>query len=153
MNEMHHEVWINAPRAVVYEAITSRDGLDAWWGPVTDAGVHVGEEVRFDHGLGDLLRMRIADLGPGERVVWECVSEFTDPANPASEWRGTTLSFELTDGGPTGFEPIDSHLSGPVTILNFRQTGWPDQSRWCGFCNYGWGVTLEGLANHCEGAQ
>ena len=30
MDTIHHEVWINADRKSVFEAITAKDGLDAW---------------------------------------------------------------------------------------------------------------------------
>jgi len=148
---IRHEVWINASRNTVFKAITSREGLDAWWGKVVNTDPQVGSMVEFDHGLGDLLRMRIIDLVPDDRLGSKCVSDFSEPSNPASEWLGTRLFFELADGERTGFEPIDSHITRDrLTILRFRHTGWPSESRWFGYCNYAWGVTLEGLANYCE---
>jgi hypothetical protein len=147
---IYHEVWINASREAVYDAITSQDGLDGWWGKVVSAEPQVGSVVEFDHGHGDLLRMRITDLVPNERLGWKCVTDFSDPRNPASEWLGTRILFELEDGGPTGFGPLDAHFEdGPITILHFRHIGWPDDARWFAFCNYAWGVTLSGLEAQC----
>jgi hypothetical protein len=149
-NDIHHEVWIGASREAVFDAIASRGGLDAWWGPVVNAEPKTGSVVEFDHGHGDLLRMKIIDLVPNERLEWECVSNFTYPGNPASEWTGTRLSFDLEDGDETGFEPLDAHFTGDkITILHFRHTGWADDSRWLAFCNYAWGVTLSGLEAQC----
>jgi uncharacterized protein YndB with AHSA1/START domain len=149
-DEIHHEVWINASRETVFDAITCQEGLDAWWGPVVNAELTVGSVVEFDHGHGDLLRMKIVDLVPNERLEWECVSNFTYPGNPASEWTGTRLIFELTDGEKTGFDSLDAYFpDGTITVLTFRHTGWADDSRWLAFCSYAWGVTLSGLEAQC----
>ena len=37
MNSILHEVWINAERSTVFDAITTRNGLDAWWGKAVQA--------------------------------------------------------------------------------------------------------------------
>jgi uncharacterized protein YndB with AHSA1/START domain len=151
MNEIQLDVWIDAPRQTVFDAIASREGLDGWWGPVVEFGNEAGETIAFDHVHGEPLRMRIVEFSPGARVEWECVSHFTDPANPASEWLGSRITFELAETGPTGFEPIDSHFKvNPITILRFRHSGWPADARWMAFCAYGWGVTLVGLEAQCK---
>ncbi|ODU02289.1 MAG: hypothetical protein ABS81_18035 [Pseudonocardia sp. SCN 72-86] len=49
---MHHEIWIEAPRKDVYAALTTRDGLDAWWGRAVVAEPEIGSVVEFDHGFG-----------------------------------------------------------------------------------------------------
>lgn len=153
LHTIYHEVWIDAPRETVFQAISTREGLDGWWGPVVSVGSEVDSVVTFDHGQGDLLRMRITDLVPDRRIAWKCVTDFTDPRNPASEWLGSRLSFDLEDGGRTGFGPIDSAFRNDrITILRFRHGGWPENSRWFGFCNYAWGVTLEALSSYCVDA-
>ncbi len=103
-----------------------------------NAEPRIGAVVEFDHGLGDPLRMEITDLVPNERLTWKCVSDFSDPSNPASEWRGQTFLFELPRRG-------DVELLGTkqnVTVLRLRVTGWPPEARWYGFCNAAWGQTL-----------
>ena len=150
MQEIHHDVWIDADRSSVFDAVTTRAGLDSWWGPVVNWGDTVGSIIEFDHGHGEPIKMRVVDLVPGRRVEWENINTFTDPANPASEWGGTRLSFEVSDGRPTGFVTLDAHFTrDPFTILTFRQTGWAEGSRWLAFCNYAWGVTLLGLEQAC----
>lgn len=88
MASISHEVWINAARPTVFEAITSRAGLDAWWGIASSVEQGVGATIEFDHGLGSPLRMQITEFAPETRLVWECVSEFADAANPASDCAG-----------------------------------------------------------------
>jgi uncharacterized protein YndB with AHSA1/START domain len=154
---IHHETWIKASTSVVFDAITSRTGLDAWWGRCLSAEPRVGHVIEFDHGLSDLLRMRVTDLAPNERVVWRCVSDFVEPVNPASEWLGTSLVFDLRSGvedpavawmgARVGFSP---QAGDDLTILDFRHSGWRSPSRWYPFCNAGWGAALGGLARYCE---
>jgi uncharacterized protein YndB with AHSA1/START domain len=145
--ELWHEVWIDAPTDDVFAALTTKEGIDGWWGPTVSAEPRVGAVVELDHQLGDLLRMEIVELVPNERVVWKCVSTFTDPSNPASEWSGQVLSFELAPRR-------DVELLGNahrVTVLTFHNSGWPADSRWGGFCNAAWGQTLGGkLKPFCE---
>jgi len=148
-----HEVWINADRRTVFEAISTPKGVDAWWGKVSEFEPRIGEIIEFDHGLGAPLRMRITDFVPDQRFAWECVSKFSNPANPSSDWLGTRYTFALRDGGPIGFDRIDATLGDAVTILEFRHSGWRPNSRWFGFCNYAWGLTLHSVAQHCEGDQ
>ena len=147
MVEIWHEVWIEAPTAQVFAALTTKPGLDRWWGPVVAAEARVGYVVEFDHGLGDTLRMEIVELVPDQLVVWQCVSVFDDPTNPASEWFGQTLRFELAPRGEVAL------LGGTqdVTVVTVRNAGWPSTSRWRGFCNTAWGETLGGkLKSSCE---
>lgn len=156
METIHLETWIKAPKSTVFRALTLQEGLNAWWGKCLSAEPAVGQLVAFDHGLGDPLNMRVTELAPDERLAWRCVSEFTEAANPASEWLGTTLAFDLRPGaddpalewmGPRlGFDP---HAAGDLTILEFRHAGWPIPARWYAFCNAAWGATLGVLAQYC----
>jgi Activator of Hsp90 ATPase homolog 1-like protein len=153
MDAIHHEVWIDAERPVVFEAITTRAGLDAWWGKALVAEPEVGSVVEFDHGLGAPLRMGIADVAVPERLTWRCISEFGDAGMPGSEWLGHCLTFELAVGGEdpsAGWLRDRLGLCENFTILRFRHSGWEPDSRWRAFCNSAWGVTLDGLKRHCE---
>jgi uncharacterized protein YndB with AHSA1/START domain len=147
MAEIWHEVWIGAPAERVFDALTTKAGLDRWWGPVIGAQARVGYVVEFDHGLGENLRMEIVELEPNRLVVWRCISVFDDPSNPASEWFGQTLRFEVAPRGEVAL----LGATQDVTVLTFRNAGWPSTSRWCGFCNAAWGETLGvKLKSSCE---
>ena len=160
MSTIRHEVWINAYAKAVFDALTTQRGLDGWWGKAVSAEPKVGHVVEFDHGHSDLLRMRITELEPNERVVWRCVSDFTDPGYPGSEWLGHELRFELASAAD---DPLSERLleilfatdSGAgVTILRLEQRGWTSDDRWSAFCNSAWGATLAGpLKSYCEGSN
>lgn len=152
-----HETWINAARATIFAAITTRDGLDAWWGRVLRAEQQVGFVVEFDHGLGQPMLMKITDLVPDATLTWECISNFSDPNNPASEWTGHRIAFELSDarddpayGWLADRMDMDLDDGKDVTILRFSHSGWEDESKWRAFCNTGWGEALSELKRYCE---
>jgi uncharacterized protein YndB with AHSA1/START domain len=151
MRAIELETWIAADRDTVFDTLTTREGLNAWWGEAL-AAAPLGEVVEFDHDLGDILRMRVTDLVPGERVGWRCITEFTDPGLPGTEWLGHRITFQLE---PVGDGPEHAWMRertgiGPNgTILRLRHEGWTDDARWFGFCANAWGVTLAGLAEAC----
>jgi uncharacterized protein YndB with AHSA1/START domain len=158
MSAIQHEVWIRAGKQVVFDAVTTQQGLDAWWGTALNGAAQVGEVVQFEHGLGEPLRMQVMDVVPAQLVEWECISDFEDPGSPASEWSGHRLRFEL-ETAPTDTRHawlrerlFAEHPDDEITILRFRHAGWSPDDRWFSFCNTAWGVTLVGIQQHCEAA-
>jgi uncharacterized protein YndB with AHSA1/START domain len=140
-------VWIDADADRVFEALTTKRGLDGWWGKVVQAEPRVGSVVEFDHGLGAPLRMEVTEIVPNERVAWTCVSTFSESTNPASEWHGQTFVWQITPRGPVGL----LGARRDVTVLRLQIAGWPSGSRWYGFCNTAWGETLAvNLKRYCE---
>ena len=155
MKTIHHQVWINADKRTVFEAITGREGLDAWWGNALNGEPQLDYVVEFDHGLGEPLRMRITELSADESVTWTCLSGYGEPGNPASEWLGHELRFELESGrdhpNPDWLrDRLDLNSGNGFTILSFTHTGWRGDATWFAFCNCSWGVTLDGLKRYCE---
>jgi hypothetical protein len=155
MSTIHLETWVPAPSGAVFEALTTRRGLDAWWGTCVSAEPVVGHVIEFDHHLGDPMRMRVTGLEPDRHVGWRCVSDFTDPRNPASEWLGTSITFDLRPGSDDaayewmaprlGFAPGDA-----VTIVDFHHANWPEDARWYPFCASGWAAALEAMSRTCQ---
>jgi uncharacterized protein YndB with AHSA1/START domain len=157
MDTIGHEVWIKAEAPTVFDALTTQDGLDGWWGKAVSAEPEVGHVVEFDHGHGAPVLMRIIELVPNERVVRRCVSDHTNPGHPGSDWLGTDLSFTLSSAED---DPLAGWLSSAlnpegsprdITILRFDHTGWKRGARWFAFCNGAWGATLnDNLLNYCQ---
>ena len=72
MSQMKHQVRINASTHTVYKALTTQEGLRGWWIGDSVAEARIGSIVEFTYGEGGTpLRMRIAELVPEDRVVWE----------------------------------------------------------------------------------
>ena len=137
MATIYHQVWINAPTAKVYEAISTAEAIGTWWdkqtATETDTGLVLEHYPGPEHGV---VKMQVLQMVQDTRVEWECIS--THPkTSPASAWTGTHVVFEIT-------------AREKMAILDFRHSGWDKNSEYCGFCNYRWGVALQKLQQVCE---
>lgn len=150
MVTLRHQVWIDAPAGRVYDALATAEGLGGWWAPHTSEETGDGPVLAHSPGPahGDV-RMLVVDRVPGERVEWEIVS--THPArSPASAWTGTRIAWELSERPSPGHWMGMENEGRPMTVVDFRHSGWDERSEFLGFCNYAWGVTLDMLRQWCE---
>jgi uncharacterized protein YndB with AHSA1/START domain len=149
MTTLYHQIWINAPAAKVYEAISTENGIGNWWDkPRTlrsDAATILEFNPGPEHGV---LKARVIEIVRERRVEWEFVS--THPkSSPASAWTGTHVSFEVSRRPlpPWAVDKVDT------TVLDFRHSGWDERSEYVGFCNFAWGEALQKLRQWCESGQ
>ncbi len=150
MATLHHQVWIDAPVSKVYEALATADGLGRWWAPhtsaETDAGLVLAHGAGTEHGE---VRMKVLDRAHDRRVEWEIIS--THPRrSPASAWTGTHIIFEIAEMENPGHWLGISDGGPRMTVLEFRHSGWGENSKYFGFCNFAWGETLLTLKQWCE---
>jgi uncharacterized protein YndB with AHSA1/START domain len=150
MATLYHQVWMTAPLAKVYEAISTAEGLGSWWAPhtstETDAGLVLAHNPGEEHGE---VKMKVLDTVKDKRVEWEIIS--THPKrSPASAWTGTHITFELTETENPGKWMGISSEEPTLTVLDFHHSGWDENSEYFGFCNFAWGETLLMLKNWCE---
>lgn len=137
MATIQHQIEINAPISKVYEALSSAESVGTWWDeqtPVqTDQGLVLEHNPGPEHGI---VRLRVVEMVPDKRVEWECIS--THPqSSPASVWTGTHFIFELTE-------------RDGITILDFSQTHYPEQSEFFDFNKSAWGEVLQNLKKVVE---
>jgi uncharacterized protein YndB with AHSA1/START domain len=116
--------------APVYDALTTIDGLAAWWTRETTGGSNVGDVVAFRFPPVGGFDMKITDLQPGTRVAWEVID------GPA-EWIGTTIGWEL-------------HQAGEYTIVLFKQEGWREPVEFMYHCSTKWATYLLSLKSLIE---
>jgi len=138
MATIHHQISIDAPVAKVYEAISTAERISTWWDQQTrtetDRGVVLEHDPGPEHGV---VKLRVVELVPDRRVEWECIS--THPASsPASAWTGTRFIFELAERGDR------------TTAVDFRQTGYDEQSPFFPVNTAAWGQVLERLKQVVE---
>jgi uncharacterized protein YndB with AHSA1/START domain len=83
----------------VLDAVTDVRG---WWMTRIDGENRtVGDEFSFRVPGVHSCTMRVTELVPGERVVWQVVGNHMSFIEDQSEWLGTEIRFEVsaTDGG------------------------------------------------------
>jgi uncharacterized protein YndB with AHSA1/START domain len=114
---------VSKPPADVFAAITDPRG---WWdGEITGTTDQVGAEFTYRFGEQHTSVQRVAELLPGERIVWEVVSSqlgFVDEQEP---WTGTKVAFDLEPAGDGTRVTLVHH--GLVPVLDCYDTcaaGW-----------------------------
>jgi uncharacterized protein YndB with AHSA1/START domain len=154
MATVHHQLWINAPASTVYDAIATADGLSRWWGPhksgkTEDGTLVVSHNPGPEHGE---VRLKVLDRIRDKRVEWECIS--THPqSSPASVWTGTHFFWDMSERKNVASQSGVGKDGDQVTLLDFRQTGYDEQSEFFGRNNAAWAGVLQDLKRVCESAS
>lgn len=123
MVDILHRVGITAAPEKVYEALTTVEGLAAWW--TTDTSGDADGVLEFRFGELGGFDMKVLDLQPGKRVLWEV-------AEGPAEWVGTKVSFELAQ-------------DGEWTIILFAHAGWREPVEFMNHCSTKWATFLMSL--------
>jgi uncharacterized protein YndB with AHSA1/START domain len=118
MESIAHQVWINAGKEQVYNAVTTSEGLAKWWIADCTAKAEIGFVNIFRMGGHVHNKMLTIDMRPDEYLEWECI-------NDNGIWTGTHLSFEIIE-------------KQGVCILNFKHSGWESQTEFFTICNFHW---------------
>ena len=130
MVDILHKVGIkSSSSADAYRALTTREGLSAWWTTDTQGESKVGRVLLFRFGTGGF-DMKVLELQRDERVLWQVVE------GPA-EWIGTKISFELKQ-------------EGDWTIILFKHEGWKEPVEFMHHCSTKWAVFLLSLKSLLE---
>lgn len=150
MASIHHQLWIDAPLATVYEALASAEGLSRWWIPhqhnVIDGEPVISHNPGGAHGV---VAMKLLEAVPGQRVRLEVISHH--PAlSPASSWAGTEIRFDLSRRASPGAWRGLPHEGEPMTVVEFQHLGWDPDSEYFGFCSQAWAETLVMLRRWAE---
>ena len=129
-----HRVGIKAPMNEVYKALTTREGLAAWWTNSTQAESKVGGALRFRFSAGGAeiggFEMKVLELQPAKRVLWQVVGG-------PEEWVGTKISFELKQ-------------QGEFSIVLFKHQGWKEPVEFMHHCSTKWATYLVSLKSLLE---
>jgi len=127
---IRHIITIECPTDIVYNALTTKQGIQGWWTVDTVIESKVGTTVEFIFGDRYHNKMKITDLQPNRRVAWYC-----NQGDP--EWIGTDFTFHLED-------------QGEQTLLRFGQNNWRAPTDFYAYCHFQWGQYMISLKNYCE---
>lgn len=99
----------SAPSEVIYDAITTTQGLRSFWTVDADAEPKEGGELRFGFEAAPVdLTMTVEALEPGELVRWSGIG-------PWPGWVTTEITWRVTD-------------SGESRSVTFKHDGWADET-------------------------
>jgi hypothetical protein len=113
-----------------YNALTTREGLAGWWTTDTQGNCNVGGVIKFRFEPRGFFDMKVLELDPGKRVLWQVVD------GPA-EWIGTKVRFDLKQ-------------EGDWTIVLFKHQDWKEPIEFMHHCSTKWGVFLMSLKSLVE---
>ena len=130
MPDILHKVGIKSSSLDdVYKALTTRDGLAAWWTNETHGEGGVGGVFQFRFSAGGF-DMKVLELHPATHVLWEVV-------DGPEEWIGTTVNWELKQ-------------EGDYTIVLFKHEGWREPVEFMHHCSTKWAIYLMSLKSLLE---
>ena len=112
-----------------YEALTTREGLSEWWTHDTRGEGGTGGVFAFRFGTGGF-DMKVVELKPAERVLWEVV-------DGPEEWIGTNVIWDIKQ-------------DGDYTVILFTHRGWREQVEFMHHCSTKWAAFLLSLKSLLE---
>jgi uncharacterized protein YndB with AHSA1/START domain len=122
---------IRASTDAVFDALTTLEGLAAWWTPVTGDGLTGGElTFSFSPEARAVMRVDAAERGVGVR--------WTSLACVVEDWVGTTVHFDF-EATPAG-----------GTKLRFRHAGLTPRLECFSDCKSGWDHFIPSLRAYVE---
>ena len=130
MPDIHHLVFIKSTAEKIYTAITTQQGIASWWSVNNNAKPEVGSIYRIFFGGGYYKDIKISELIPGKKVVWDIRD-----AHP--EWLNTKVTFDISMGKDSA-------------ELRFNHSGWKEYTDMFAQCSYHWGVYLANLKSYTE---
>ncbi len=131
MPDILHKVGIKSSSPNdAYKALSTIEGLSGWWTNDTQGENKVGGMLQFRFGANGGFGMKVLELDPARRVLWQVV-------DGPEEWIGTKVGFELKQ-------------DGDYTIVLFKHEGWKEPVEFMHHCSTKWGVFLMSLKSLLE---
>lgn len=129
MADILHKVGIRSTPAEVYKALTVKDQLAGWWTTNTQGTFDAGGTIEFRFGENNRTDMKVIEIEPERRVVWEVVKG-------PNAWIGSRVIFEIRpeNGG---------------TVLLFKHQGWTP-GEFMSSCSTKWALFMMSLKSLVE---
>lgn len=136
MADMHQVVDVGAAPEVVFEAVSTPEGLAGWWAAGGGRGDPEPGGPGLSFGPPEREWHRQPKRRDGSGFEMTCV---TDPGGE-TEWVGTSLRFEVREAGD-GAQLLFQHLD------------WADETDFFGRCNFVWSRFLRRLKRQAEAGE
>jgi uncharacterized protein YndB with AHSA1/START domain len=130
MPDILHRVGIKSSPNDTYRALATQEGLAGWWTTDTQGNCNVGGVIQFRFGTRGRMDMKVLELEPAKRVLWQVV-------DGPKEWIGTKVSFELTQ-------------DDDFTTILFKHQGWKEPIEFMHHCSTNWALFLMSMKSLVE---
>jgi len=129
MPDIVHQLTIATDARAIRTAVTTEDGLAAFWTDQVRAEPTVGSKAWFGFGPNAEVQFtfEVAAIDD-DHIAWKCI-------DGPDEWVGTTVTWQLTpgDGG---------------TTVRFEHKGWRSADGELGQCSFVWAQILHRLEGY-----
>ncbi len=132
MTDYTKTIRVQASPDALYDAVTTADGLSAWWTHAEGSG-DTGGELRFTMSAPDPLHIHVDAATRPTSVRWTVTECTFEP-----EWVGTHPTFSIT--------PVD----GDTSELEFTHVGLTDELECIDMCTAGWNHYLASIRDYAE---
>ncbi len=114
------------------EAFNAIKNIRGWWSEEIEGSADkVGEEFTYHYKGSHRCTMRLTEAVPGKRVVWLVLDNYFDFTEDKSEWKGTTIRFEISS-------------KGDKTEVCFTHLGLVPEYECFDVCSTSWGSYING---------
>ena len=134
MAKSSHKIRVHAAPAKVYEALTTKPGLQGWFTAKVEGEVREGEDITMSFSGKEPFQWHLTQFEPASRVHWACL------AGPGSA-KGTTVTYLLSGQGEA------------QTVIECDHDGWPEGHEALATCNTLWGMLMHHLKEFSESGQ
>ncbi len=131
MAEIKHDITVNATRETIYTALTTAQGLAAWFTATVTGSGKVGSEWQLEFKGEPSFRWKILTSESPSKVVWQCI------AGPGHA-PGTEVEFNLKAAGDK---------KATLTIVH---RGWSKDDPKFDRCVDIWRTLMNHLQRYCE---
>ena len=134
MVDILHRVGMKSSVADVYKALSTREGVAAWWTNNTQGESKVGGTLKFRFAADgkDIggFETKVLELHPTKQVLWQVV-------DGPEDWIGTKISF--------GLKQEDDY-----SVVLFKHQGWKEPNEHMHHCSTKWAIFLMSLKSLVE---
>jgi len=114
------------------EAFAAINNVRGWWsGNIEGSTDKLGDEFTYRYEDVHYSKQKITELIPGKKVVWLVIDSQLNFVDHKSEWKGTTITFEITK-------------KADKTEFRFTHVGLVPDYECYGACSNAWGSYING---------
>ena len=130
MPAIYHDLTVLAPPEEVFKAISTPDGLNAWWTAQAAGSPEMNNVYTFWFAPEYDWRGKVTACIPDQKFYWTIIEADED-------WTGTTIGFDLI-------------IKTAQTLVRFSHTDWKTVNDHFRRTSYCWAIYLNGLKKYVE---
>jgi hypothetical protein len=114
------------------EVFAAINNVRGWWSEEIEGGTHkLGDEFTYRYKDVHFCKMKLTELIPGKKVVWLVVDNYFNFTEDKSEWKGTTIIFEISQ-------------KADKSEIRFTHLGLVPEYECFDICSNAWGSYMNG---------